>query len=320
MEYDALLTELSAALTRGDVEPGDVEKLLRRGRAASRRADVPSVLRAAGALVCFAGAALLYGIGFHSYPVFVQEVTPFLFPAVALGATVLMHRALRPAWEVELAGMVGYVALGAATVTSAVVTGAGPGAGIVASLAITAVVLALHAAVRIVRLTGWGLSASLVAFTGCAADAAGILNGATVPWWLGLQGVVAVAAGALLLHRSHAGAESAWRSAGVLAVAAAVAGMADASFGHLGPWHVLLTAAVAACLLGAARFDMGGLMWVGALSSIVWLGTLAVVVGRSGNWAVAVILFGLGLVGVAPVIARRRGPGRDEAGVIVGLR
>ncbi len=39
----------------------------------------------------------------------------------------------------------------------AVVTGAGPGAGIVASLAITAVVLVLHAAVRIVRLTGGGL-------------------------------------------------------------------------------------------------------------------------------------------------------------------
>ena len=71
----------------------------------------------------------------------------------------LLHRAARPVWEVELAGMAGYVALGGASVTSAVVTGAGPGAGIVASLAITAVVLGLHAAVRIVRLTGWGLSA-----------------------------------------------------------------------------------------------------------------------------------------------------------------
>jgi hypothetical protein len=116
-----------------------------------------------------------------------------------------------------------------------------------------------------------------------------------------------VAAGALLLRRSHAGAEAAWRSAGVLAVAAAIAGMAHSGFGGVGPWHLLLTAAVAACLLAAARFDMGGLMWVGALSSIVWLGTLAVVVGRSGSWAVAVILFGLGLVGLATVIARRRG-------------
>ena len=86
--------------------------------------------------------------------------------------------------------------------------------------------------------------------------------------------------------------------------------MVHTSFGHLGPWHVLLTAAVAACLLGAARFDMGSLMWVGALSSIVWLGTLAVVVGRSGSWAVAVILFGLGLVGLAALVARTRRPPR----------
>ena len=306
MTYDSLLTELSGALSRGDVEPADVEKLLRR-RAASERPDVAAVLRAAGALVCFAGAALLYGIGFGSYPVFVREVTPFLFPAVALAVTVLAHRVQRPVWEVELGGMTSYVALGAASVTSAVVIGAGPGPGIVASVAITAVVLALHAAVRIVRLTGWGLSACLVAFTGCSADAAGILNGSTVPWWLGLQGVLAIAGGAVLLHRSHAGAESAWRSAGVLAVAAAIAGMAHAGFGHVGPWHVLLTAAVAACLLGAARFDMGGLMWVGALASVTWLGTLAVVVGHSGGWAVAVIVFGLGLVGLAAVIARRRG-------------
>jgi hypothetical protein len=290
----ALLAELSAALSRGEVEPADIEKLLRRRRAASERPDVPSVLRAAGALVCFAGAALLYGIGFHSYPVLAQEVTPFLFPAVPLGAAVLLHRVARPVWEVELA-------------TSAVVTGAGPGAGIVASLAITAVVLVLHAAVRIVRLTGWGLSASLVAFTGCSADAAGILNGSTVPWWLGVQGVLAIAAGAILVRRSHPGAEAAWRSAAVLGVAAAIAGMAHSGFGQVGPWHVLLTAVVAGCLIGAARFDMGGLMWVGALSSIVWLGTLAVVVGQSGGWAVGVILFGLGLVGLATVIARRRG-------------
>ncbi|HEY8858262.1 MAG TPA: hypothetical protein VIM27_02330 [Gaiellales bacterium] len=307
MTYDTLLAELSAALSRGEVEPADIEKLLRRRRAGSERPDVPSVLRAAGALVCFAGAALLYGIGFGSYPVLAQEVTPFLFPAVALGAAVLLHRAGRPVWEVELAGMAGYVALGSASVTSAVVTGAGPGAGIVASLAITAVVLVLHAAVRIVRLTGWGLSASLVAFTGCSADAAGILNGSTVPWWLGVQGVLAIAAGAILVRRSHPGAEAAWRSGAVLGVAAAIAGMAHSGFGHVGPWHVLLTAVVAACLIGAARFDMGGLMWVGALSSIVWLGALAVVVGQSGGWAVGVILFGLGLVGLATVIARRRG-------------
>jgi hypothetical protein len=310
MVYDDLIERLTGALERGEIEPGQVEALLRRRKSAQGRPDVPSVLRAAGALICLAGAALLYGIGFSSYPVSVQAVTPFAFPAVAIGAAIALHRARRPAWEVELAGMVGYLAFGLASITSAVATGAGAGFGIVASLAATAIVIALHAALRIVRLTGWGLTASLVAFTGFCSDAGGILSGATAPWWLGLQGVAAIIAGGLLLRRSRAGAEAAWRSAALLAIAAAVAGMAHTSFGRLGPWHMLLTLAVGASLLAAARFDMGSLMWVGALGSLVWLGTLAVVVGSSASWAVAVIVFGIGLVGLAALIARRRRPPR----------
>jgi hypothetical protein len=306
MVYDVLIARLSDALERGEIEPTQVEALLR-PRRASGRPDVPSVLRAAGALVCFAGAALLYGIGFSSFPVSVQAVTPFLFPAAALGGALVLHRARRPVWEVELAGMVGYVAFGLASATSAVTIGAGPPLGIVASLAATAIVLLLHAAVRSVRLTGWGLSAALVAFTGFSADVAGVLNGSTVPWWLALQGVAAIAAGGLLLRRSRAGAEAAWRSAALLGIAASVAGMAHTSFGRFGPWHVLLTAVVAASLLGAARLEMPSLMWVGALGSLVWLGALAVVVGSSASWAVAVIVFGLGLVGLAALVARRRG-------------
>jgi len=51
-------------------------------------------------------------------------------------------------------------------------------------------------------------------------------------------------------------------------------------------------------------------MWVGALGSLVWLATLAVVVGSSAGWALAVIAFGLGLVALAALVARRRGPAR----------
>jgi hypothetical protein len=306
MIYDDLIERLADALERGEVDPVRVEALLR--RRAPGRPDVASVLRAAGAMICLAGAALLYGIGFSSYPVSVQAVTPFAFPAAALGAAIALHRRGRPAGEVELAGMIGYLAFGLASITSAVAIGAGAGFGIVASLVAAAIVIALHAALRIVRLTGWGLSASLVAFTGFCSDAGGILSGATAPWWLGLQGVAAVVGGALLLRRSRAGAEAAWRSAALLAVAAAVAGMGHTSFDRLGPWHLLLTFAVGASLLAAARLDMGSLMWVGVLGSIVWLGTLAVVVGSSASWAVAVIVFGLGLVGLAALVTRRRRP------------
>src|SRR6185503_6331585 len=45
-----------------------------------------------------------------------------------------------------------------------------------------AVVGAMHAAVRLVRLTSWGLSASLVAFTAFAADVAGFLHEDTAAW------------------------------------------------------------------------------------------------------------------------------------------
>lgn len=324
MEYDDLIARLSEALARGTVEPAAVEALLRRadGR---HRPDVAGVLRAAGLLVCFAGVALLYCIGFSSYPQPAQATTPFLFPAVALVGAVLARGAGRPAFEAELAGLVGYVAFGLASLTAAVVTGAGPGAGIVASVAGTAIVLVLHRLLRIVRLTGWGLTASLVAFTGLAADIGGVLDASTVPWWLVLQAVAGVGAGAVLMHRgSRAGAEAGWRSAATLAVVGATAGIVHSDSGTLGPWHALLTVAVAASLLAAARFDLPSLMWVGALGSLVWLGALAVVVGRSAGWALAVILFGTGLVATAAFVARRRRPaatsGGAKAGDIVSVR
>jgi hypothetical protein len=306
MEYDDLIRRLSDALDRGDVEPGAVEALLRRA-GGRHRPDAAGILRASGLLVCFAGAALLYGIGFASYPESAQATTPFLFPAVALIGAVLAHRAGRPAFEIELAGMAGYVAFGLASLTAAVVTGGGSSAGIVASITGAAIVLVLHRLLHVVRLTGWGLTASLVAFTGFSADVGGLLDASTVPWWLVLQGVAGVAAGALLLRRgSRAGAEASWRSAATLAVVGATAGIVEAQSGALGPWHALLTVAVSASLLAAARFDLPSLMWVGALGSLVWLGALAVVVGQSAGWAVAVILFGAGLVAVATLVARRR--------------
>jgi hypothetical protein len=313
MVCDDLFARLHVALERGEIEPHEVEALLRRRQAAAGRPDVPAVLRAAGALVCFAGAALLYGIAFSGYSTAVQAVTPFLFPAAALGGALALRRARRPAWELELAGMTGYVAFALASIASALATGAGPAFGMAAGLVATAIVLALHAAMGIVRLTGWGLSASLVAFTGFSADAAGILSGSTAPWLIGLQAVAAVAVGVLLVRRSRAGAEAAWRSAALLGIAAAVAGIGHAGFGGVGPWHVLLTLVVGASLVAAARFDMGSLMWVGALGSVVWLGVLAVVVGQSSGWAVAVVAFGAGLGALGAAIGRRRPKGPAAA-------
>jgi hypothetical protein len=292
MIYDDLIHRLSEALERGEVDPARLEALLRRPRPA-RRVDVASVLRAAGALICFAGLGVLYAIGFDGLLTWVQATTPYVFPAAALGAAILLHRRGGPGWEVELAGAAGYVAFGLASATSAAVLGAGPGAG-----------------AGIVRLTGWGLTASLVAFTGLASDAAGLLTSSSVPWWLIAQAVAAVPVGGLLLRRgSHAGAEAAWRSSSLLAITSAVAGIASAGADRPGPWHALLTIAVAASLVAAARFDLPSLLWTGALGGLVWLVALSVVVGSSIGWALAVIVFGAGLIALATLIARRRSLG-----------
>ena len=151
------------------------------------------VLRAAGAIVFLLGLGLLFGVGFDGYPYAVQLAGPFVFPAAALAAAVALHRRGAPQWEVELAGMVGYIALGLAYLAAGQAADAGTGYALVASAAAVAIVVAMHAAVRVVRLTSWGLSASLVAFTAFASDAAGFLDGGTAPWLLAAQFAVALA-------------------------------------------------------------------------------------------------------------------------------
>jgi hypothetical protein len=309
MVYDDLIHRLSDALERGEIDPARLEALLRRRRRA-RRPNVASVLRAAGALICFTGLGVLYAIGFDGLLTSAQATTPYVFPAAALAVAILLHRRGHPDWEVELAGSAGYVACGLASATSAAILGAGPGAGAAVSLAAGAIVAGLHRLLGIVRLTGWGLTASLVAFTGLASDAAGLLTSSSVPWWLIAQAVAAVPIGGLLLRRgSHAGAEAAWRSSSLLAITSAVAGIASTGADHLGPWHALLTIAVAVSLVAAARFDLPTLLWTGALGGLVWLVALSVVVGSSIGWALAVIVFGAGLIALATLVARRRDMG-----------
>ena len=58
--------------------------------------------------------------------------------------------------------------------------------------------------------------------------------------------------------------------------------------------------------MAAAAPDLSGLMWIGALGGLVWIGAIAEVVGESAGWALAVMLGGAGLVGLAVVIARLR--------------
>ncbi len=312
MQYDDLLADVRAALTEGRLREADVRRLL----AGADRAERPrpaGLLRAAGAVVVLLGLGLLFGVGYDSYPYAVQLAGPFAFPAAALAAAVVLHRRGARRWEVELAGIVGYTALGLAYLAAGAAADAGAGYGLVASASAVAIVAAMHAAVRLVRLTSWGLSASLVAFTSFASDLAGVLDGDTASWLLAAQFAVALGAGVLLARRNREAAASALRTAALLAPAACMLGIGDGGFGSFGLWHLALTAAVAATLLAAAALDLPGLMWIGAADGVLWIGAIAAVAGRQAGWAFAVILAGAALVGLAALVSRLR-PGVAAGG------
>ena len=145
-------------------------------------------------------------------------------------------------------------------------------------------VIATQAAVRVVRLTSWGLSASLVAFTAFASDLGGFLDDGTAPWLLTAQFAVALGAGLALAGRNREASANALRSAALLALLACVFGIGHTGFGTFGIWHVALTLAVAGTLVAAAAFDLPGLMWVGALDGLVWIGTISAAVGQNVGW------------------------------------
>jgi hypothetical protein len=161
--------------------------------------------------------------------------------------------------------MVGYVALGLAFLTAGSAADAGSGDGLAAGAAAIAVVVAMHAAVRLVRLTSWGLSASLVAFTAFASDLAGFLNGSTAPWLLAAQFAFALAVGVALGRRNREAAANALRSAALLALLACLR-HSDAGLASFGPGTspsrlpsgTLVAAALICRVSGSGRWGRSG--------------------------------------------------------------
>ena len=71
-------------------------------------------------------------------------------------------------------------------------------------------------------------------------------------------------------------------------------------------WHVLLTVVVALTLVGAATLDLGGMLVIGDIEGLIWLGAVGAVVGNHTGWALAVVLAGLGLVALGFLTSRLR--------------
>lgn len=311
-----LFDRLGQALDQGRVSEADVERLVSRGtpRGMRARPAAASVLYALGTVVVFAGLGIAYGTVFGDLPWALQITTPFLFPAVALGTCVGLARRRAVAWQVDVAGLVGYAALsGAFTVVGAAsgwVNNDREAATFIAVGATVAmlVVLGLYAEVHSFRLAGVGLPLALAVLGASAAWAVSLVGTDSVCWVLLAEAGIATITAMVLAHRSRRAAYCASVWAVLISYASLYAAVASGfyDFGELTAWHGILGATVVAALLVSGAFDFKALIWLGAAGGALWLVMIAVIVGSATNAALAVILAGLGLVALGLLVTKLR--------------
>lgn len=312
-ERDVLVTRVADALDRGLVSPQELDRLLDRAaasRSGEARPTAAAVLSALGAVVVFGGLAIAYGTVFADLPHGLRLTTPFIFPLAALAAVAVLWRRDAALWLREGAGLVVYLALVGAFVT----TGSEGGwttedhvSGwyvTVCALFGGALAVALFAAIRSLRLLALGLGAAAAALGLGLAHVAGVSSAGTMAWVVLGEAFIAAAVAVVLFPTSRAGARYAsyWAMVGVWA--ASVAGASAAGPEQLSIWHAVLIAAVVTALIVAAIAGFNGLIWLAALAGLQWLQMIAVVVGSATNSAFAVVLAGLGLLGLGFVVRR----------------
>lgn len=318
---EQLLARLEEALEGGRVAPEDVERLISRGRRpAPGRPTAARVLYSLGSVVVFCGLAIAYGTIFDGLPRAAQMITPYLFPLVALGGCIWLARRGFAWWQSDLAGLVGYGALAGAFAASASASGwvdTGRETAwfvLVASLVGGAVVAAVHRATRSPHLLGLGLPAALAALGIATSYLAGLWEtdpGGDVRhmgWVVLAEAGVAAVAAALLARRDRTACRyaAAWATLGGYA---AVMFSGD-DLAHLSVWHLILAGVVIAAFLTAAALDFDPLIWIAAVGGAVWVVMIAVVVGSATGAALAVVLAGIGLIGLGLLVTRLRRTGR----------
>jgi hypothetical protein len=308
MRYDELLDRTRGMLESGELPPEALGRFLDQ-RSRRERPDAAGILIAVGIAVAYAGAAIAFAVGFGDMSRSSQVVTPFVFPVVAIGAAVLLAQTGRPAWQAEAAGLIGQVALAAAFVVLAdVLDPENPGVfGTLCGLVATIEVLVCHRLIGSVGLTGWGLSASIVALVSFGAAGVGDRSGGPdvigVPGMLLLEAGAAAALTAWLVARGSDYAPHAARTTSLLAVGAALVGLVETEYPRdLDSWHFVLALTAVLTFVAAAVLRMDSLIWVGALASVFWLGTISYVVGDSSGAAGLVVLGGVGLVGLGALV------------------
>jgi hypothetical protein len=308
-----VLARVAQALDGGVVTPRDVEMFLDRAAAPRRAGERPTaalVLYTVGAVVVFGGLALAYFTIFGDLPRALRLTTPFLFPIVALAACLTLRRRRFAAWRVELAGVVAYVALAGACVAVGAASGwLGTDHDVALYTAVCAsiaavLVIAVFAEVRSIRLLVLGLGAALAALGVSLAELAGVLREGTWSWVLLAEAAAAAMAALLLVRRNRHACEyvAYWATAGVWA--SAVAGTSAAGPEDFSIWHVTLAAGIVVAFLVAGTMNFNGLLWLAALAGLQWLQAIAILVGSATNAAFAVVLAGLGLVGLGLLVTK----------------
>jgi hypothetical protein len=307
------VAQLESALDRGLITTRDVERLLERAAVQSGTGARPTAalaLYAAGAVVVFGGLALAYSTLFSELPRALRLTTPLLFPLVALAACIVLHRRRSATWQVELSGVVAYIALAAACVA----VGATSGwldtdhdlalYALVCSLIATTLVGALFTVAGSLRLLALGLGTTLSVLGLSVAELTGLLSEETVSWVLLVEAGAAATAGLLLVkhNRSACAYASYWAMLGVWA--ASFAGISVTGPGNFSLWHVVLALGIVTAFLVAGAVGFNGLLWIAALAGLEWLVAIAQVVGSATNAAFAVVLAGLGLIGLGLLVAQ----------------
>lgn len=309
---EEVLARLGTALDDGSVGIRDVERLLDRRRARRGRPGAAEVLGTLGAVVVLCGLAIAFATVFDDLPTALQIIGPFAFPAAAAGGCVWLARRGAARWQTDLLGIVAYGAFGGACVASAwgsglVDTGRGAaGYALVAAVPAVAMVALLHATTGSPLLLWTGGPAIGIALVVASAELTGILSAATLPWVVLTAGAAAAAAGVLLLRRGRADGRIAFLWATACGVAAVLTSPDDLS--HFRVWHVVLAAVVVAAFLAGAALDFPPLIWLAAAGGALWVVLIAVVVGSATGAALAVVLAGLGLVGLGLLVARLHRP------------
>lgn len=310
-----LLARLARALDAGEVTRDDVLRVLARDRGpVGGGPGAAGVLYALGAVVVLVGLAIAYGTVHDDLPRAVRVVAPFAFPLAAFVACLGLARRRAPWWQVDLAGLVGYVAFAVASGVSGAAwgwtdTARGAAAGVaVTALVGVAIAVLLHRVTGSTRLLWVGVPAALAALGVALAFLAGLWDAPAagperLGWVLLGEAVAAAVVAWVLSSRDPAGCRYAavWATVGGYA-AVVFAGDDLASFSV---WHVVLAGVVVAAFLAAAALDSDVLVWLAAAGGAFWVVLIAVVVGSATGAALAVVLAGLGLVGLGVLVARR---------------